>query len=138
ITFSPVQATSTISALAGSSPDTTPTRGRPSLWGSLLQGALAGLANSGHARDFGSGFAAGAAGNEARQQQLTENAQRQQQLDQQKQLQEAQVANYHAETNASLLKLAQMNSSSPEHADMVKDYNASQNDALVRTGGAKL
>src|SRR5437588_5152897 len=73
IQFSPVQATRTISALAGSSPDTTPwtpgptpadAQPRPPLWRSLLSGALAGLANSGHAKDFGSGLAAGAQGNE--------------------------------------------------------------------------
>jgi hypothetical protein len=53
---------------------------KPSLWKTVLQGALWGLANSGGATHFGSGLGAGAAGVFKGQQQEVENQQRQQML----------------------------------------------------------
>src|SRR5437868_2242533 len=112
ITFSPTQATSAVNSAVQAPPDSQPTQGRPSLWRTILSGALTGLANSGQATDLAGGFTAGLQGEKAQAQRSLENQQRQQQLDTQQQTAQAEQAMYHAQTAGALLKLAQANSSS--------------------------
>src|SRR5262249_29309123 len=104
---------------------------RPSIWRNVLSGALHGLAASGGARNFGEGLVSGAAGEDAAQQRDIANKRAQAVAD-------SQQAMYHAQTKAAILKLAQANPSSPEHAEEVADYSASQNDSMLRAGGAKV
>jgi hypothetical protein len=98
-----------------------PSRPGPTLWQSVLQGALAGLAGAQGAKHFGSGLAGGAAGYIQEQQRQTDNAARQQQL----QMESTRAADSHilAMKSAQSADLANENTqlALQDHADKIQE-----------------
>lgn len=98
-----------------------PTRPGATLWQSVLQGALAGLAGAQGAKHFGSGLAGGAAGYIQEQQRQTDNAARQQQL----QMESTRAADTHilAMKQATAADLSNENTqlALQDHADKVQE-----------------